>query len=165
MRGCYGSQLMITAVHMEPMGSNSIFNLCFKDFFYLLRLTDSWYFSRRQICLDFLRKLQVICAKNWFFKLKAFITLRQALLLKENNNISKFESLLVRVNFARWKLHECAVGKWCTLPNQTFCPNWPILLTEYPYSECTGPAQIYKKVINVRAWTFTYFYLRFGSGQ
>ena len=25
--------------------------------------------------------------------------------------------------------------------------------SEYPYSECTGPAQIYKKVVNVRLFS------------
>ena len=29
--------------------------------------------------------------------------------------------------------------------------------SEYPYSECTGPAQIYKKVVNVRPTTFLHF--------
>lgn len=28
--------------------------------------------------------------------------------------------------------------------------------SEYPYSECTGPAQIYKKVISVIIWTSIY---------
>jgi hypothetical protein len=32
--------------------------------------------------------------------------------------------------------------------------------SEYPYSECTGPAQIYKKVVNVRYFNFIRFIIR-----
>lgn len=34
-----------------------------------------------------------------------------------------------------------------------------IVTFEYPYSECTHPAQIYKKVISVRAKTISVLYL------
>jgi hypothetical protein len=65
----------------------------------------------------------------------AFITLtttsHKALLIKENKS----------------KFFLFSFGRSCM---SALFVNWPILLTEYPYSECTGPAQIYKKVINVR---------------
>lgn len=33
-----------------------------------------------------------------------------------------------------------------------------MITSEYPYSECTNPAQIYKKVISVRSYAYAIFW-------